>query len=224
MRANINSWLVAVLAGLLPIIAANAAFLINTGAGMESCMPYWEGCMSVSRGVRTGPGLILFKVLALPTALAMILCWRQAGRWLTRTCDTGPARKKALVWMGVTGAVFYLVYAAWLGTEGEIYRWMRRYGVVFYFGLTGLAQLFLVSVLWKQRRSILRGRLRREITGFCATVESWIGSGLLSREQGMRLLDFPDLNIIAYHAGWPTTEELIGLCGKHSNRRSYGAH
>lgn len=31
------------------------------------------------------------------------------------------------------------------------------------------------------------------------------------------LLDFPDLNIIAYHAGWPTTEELIGLCGKHSN-------
>lgn len=30
-------------------------------------------------------------------------------------------------------------------------------------------------------------------------------------------LAFPDLNIIAYHAGWPDTEELIGLCGKHSN-------
>ena len=33
----------------------------------------------------------------------------------------------------------------------------------------------------------------------------------------MTLLDFPDLNIIAYHAGWPNTEELIGLCGKHCN-------
>ena len=31
------------------------------------------------------------------------------------------------------------------------------------------------------------------------------------------LLDFPDLKIIAYHAGWPYTEELIGLCGKHQN-------
>lgn len=31
------------------------------------------------------------------------------------------------------------------------------------------------------------------------------------------LLDFPDLKIIAYHAGWPDTEHLIGLCGKHQN-------
>jgi predicted TIM-barrel fold metal-dependent hydrolase len=31
------------------------------------------------------------------------------------------------------------------------------------------------------------------------------------------LLDFPDLKIIAYHMGWPQTEELIGLAGKHKN-------
>ncbi len=31
------------------------------------------------------------------------------------------------------------------------------------------------------------------------------------------LLDFPELEIIAYHAGWPDTEHLIGLCGKHRN-------
>jgi hypothetical protein len=31
------------------------------------------------------------------------------------------------------------------------------------------------------------------------------------------LLDFPELKIIAYHCGWPNTEELIGLCGKHTN-------
>jgi predicted TIM-barrel fold metal-dependent hydrolase len=31
------------------------------------------------------------------------------------------------------------------------------------------------------------------------------------------LLAFPDLEIIAYHAGWPDTEALIGLCGKHRN-------
>jgi predicted TIM-barrel fold metal-dependent hydrolase len=31
------------------------------------------------------------------------------------------------------------------------------------------------------------------------------------------LLDFPDLRIIAYHMGWPHSEELIGLAGKHKN-------
>jgi len=30
-------------------------------------------------------------------------------------------------------------------------------------------------------------------------------------------LAFPELKMIAYHAGWPYTEELIGLCGKHKN-------
>jgi len=30
-------------------------------------------------------------------------------------------------------------------------------------------------------------------------------------------LDFPQLKIIAYHMGWPYSEELIGLAGKHVN-------
>ena len=30
-------------------------------------------------------------------------------------------------------------------------------------------------------------------------------------------LDFPHLKIIAYHAGWPYSEELFGLAGKHKN-------
>jgi uncharacterized protein len=31
------------------------------------------------------------------------------------------------------------------------------------------------------------------------------------------LLDFPDMVVIAYHMGWPHTEELTGLAGKHIN-------
>ncbi len=31
------------------------------------------------------------------------------------------------------------------------------------------------------------------------------------------LIDFPELVVIAYHMGWPHTEELIGLAGKHQN-------
>ena len=31
------------------------------------------------------------------------------------------------------------------------------------------------------------------------------------------MLAFPELKVIAYHAGWPQSEELSGLCGKHKN-------
>ncbi|MBX7159060.1 MAG: amidohydrolase family protein [Acidimicrobiia bacterium] len=31
------------------------------------------------------------------------------------------------------------------------------------------------------------------------------------------LIDFPELKIVAYHMGWPHTEELIGLAGKHEH-------
>jgi hypothetical protein len=31
------------------------------------------------------------------------------------------------------------------------------------------------------------------------------------------LIDFPELQVIAYHMGWPRSEELIGLAGKHAN-------
>lgn len=31
------------------------------------------------------------------------------------------------------------------------------------------------------------------------------------------MIAFPELRVIAYHAGWPDTELLIGLCGKHQH-------
>ena len=185
-----HAWWVTVLAGLLPIVSVNLAFLINIGAGMEGCMPYWEGCMSVSKGVRTGPGLALFKIAALPSAIAMALCWMHTGGFLCGQKLASASKRRTIVWMGVTGAIFSLVYATWLGTEGEIYKWMRRYGVVFYFGMTGLAQLLLVSVLWKSRRALLNGRLFKQISLFAWTVMSAWALGVASAFK-RKLIDDP---------------------------------
>jgi len=131
-------------AGLLPIIVANLAFAINVQQGLEACIPYWDGCLSVSRGLRSGPGLVLFKVLALPSAVLMWWAWSVVGarQWPPGAAVAGLRR---VVWLGKLGSVFFLVYVLWLGTDGEIYRWLRRYGVVFYFGLTGLAHLMLLA-------------------------------------------------------------------------------
>ena len=73
-----------------------------------------------------------------------------------------------------------VIYATWLGTEGDWYRWLRRYGVVFYFAGTALAQLLLAWVLWPQRRSLVGGRLARPITVLMALVSLQWALGVFS--------------------------------------------
>ncbi len=160
-----DAW-VTLLAGLVPVLAANGALLINSHHGFEACFPYWEGCMSVSRGVRSGPGLWLFKVLAPLAAACMAWAWWVTGRLLQSELPQRARRNRLLTRLGIIGAAFFVVYALWLGTEGEVYRWLRRYGVVFYFGLTGLAQLLLAAELWPRRHTLLAGRLQGPIQAF----------------------------------------------------------
>jgi hypothetical protein len=144
-------------AGLLPILAVNAAYLLNVLQGSEACFPYLQGCQSVSRALRSGPGLWLFKLMAVPTTAAMVLTWLNMSQRLQQAGLGTPTSRRAIRWLGLIGAVFFLVYATWLGTEGEIYRWLRRYGVVFYFAGTGLAHLLLMALLGKTRSSISDG-------------------------------------------------------------------
>lgn len=138
-------FVVCLLAGLVPIVVVVFAYWLNLRAGLEGCNVLWDGCLSVSRAVRSGPGLMVFKVMALPMAAAMAWTW---WRW------PRPPAGRVIAVIGIVGAGALLVYAAGLGTEGAFYRWMRRYGVVFYFGLTGLAQLLLLRSLISNREGL----------------------------------------------------------------------
>jgi hypothetical protein len=182
---------VAVLAGLLPIVAANTAFLVNIHTGLEGCFPYWEGCYSVSRGIRSGPGLLLFKILALPAAATMAWCWILTTRWLDRNHGFSGSYETWAARLGVAGAAFFLVYSLSLGTEGELYRWMRRYGVVFYFAFTGLAHLFLASKTWNRRSGLMNGILVVPIAAYLGvTTLMWLlGVGSAFKR---KIIDNPD--------------------------------
>ena len=82
--------------------------------------------------------------------------------------------------------------AAWLGTEGDWYRWLRRYGVTVYFGGTSLAQLLLVWVLWPQRDRLAGGRLGGPIGALTSLVVLQWFLGVASVAKRL-LLDDPDL-------------------------------
>lgn len=51
--------------------------------------------------------------------------------------------------LGTIGAVFLVLYADFLGTEGDFYEFMRRYGITFYFAMTILAQMISIRSLQK---------------------------------------------------------------------------
>jgi hypothetical protein len=171
-------------AGLVPILSVHAAYAINVAAEtVQACNPYWDGCLSVSRAVRSGPGLWLFKAVAVPIALLMVLTWRRLGP---------PVGTQAVRWLGTLGAAFFVVYALALGTEGDLYRWMRRYGVVFYFGMTGLSQLLVGAALRRHQapRAPAAAGVARS-TYFAVLFLTW-GVGIASAFK-RRLIDDPTM-------------------------------
>lgn len=147
------------------MLAAHLALWLSIDAGhIAACIPYLEGCTSISRAARHGLANHLFRLLVLPCALLVGIHWWLAGRWLgARGGGTG-----AVLASGIIAAVSLATYATFLGTEGEAYRFLRRYGVVVFFGCSYLAQLLFL------RRARLTGPMdgvsRRLMLAVCVAM------------------------------------------------------
>ena len=160
--ARIPLWPLPLLLTLSFLVAAHAAYLLSIQDGhVPACVPYVDGCVSISRAARHGWGNHLFQLLAIPCAVLHALVWWLARHWLRGG--------RAMLVLGVLSAIALAVYATFLGTEGEAYRFLRRYGVVVYFGFGYLAQLALM------RRASLTKALP---AGVIATM-SWISIAML---------------------------------------------
>lgn len=207
-------------AGLIPIVTAHAAYLINVFFGSAltpefTCMPYLDGCVSISRAARSGPGLLLFKALMLPAAVLLTLSWRQVQNWLTVLSACSEKRARLISGLGTVAAIFLVLYVTALGNDGEWYRWQRRYGVTFYFAGTALSQLLLVWVLWPQRHSLLSGRLLRPVFALTLLVGMQWLLGVFSSVKRMVFAD-PDVidrieNIIEWWFALPMATAFIIL-------------
>lgn len=142
-RSIVPLWPLPLVIAIVLVVATHLAWWISVQAGhVPYCIPYLEGCTSISRAARHGVGNHLFRLLVLPCALLVGIHWWLAGRWLAGRGSGGVA----MLLLGVTGALALAVYATFLGTEGEAYRFLRRYGVVVYFGCSYLAQLLFLRL------------------------------------------------------------------------------
>ena len=146
-NSGLALWWLPLACALLPVAAAHIALALSVHAGLvPDCVPYWDGCTSISRAGRHGLAAIVFKLVMLPCAVLQALNWLAARHWLALS-HPDPAAGRWLPPLGLVAGVALAVYVAFLGTDGEIYRWMRRYGTIGYFAATYLAQLLYLRRL-----------------------------------------------------------------------------
>lgn len=134
-------WLLPLIAGLLPAVAAVAAFRISVAQDIfPPCNPFIDGCVSISRAGRYGIANHVFRALMVPAAVLQAITWLLCTSWLLRLGAAGRPLKW-LPWLGLAAGVFLVVYGTFIGTEGHVYQLLRRYGVMIYFGCTYLCML-----------------------------------------------------------------------------------
>ena len=156
----------------LPIVAVHGSYLISLWQDVAvACFPYIEGCLSISRAARNGDAIYFFRGLMLPQAGILIIFWWCLVYWFKTFSDhhsivISQNTIRAILLLGVIAAVFLVLYASFLGTEGKTYRYLRRYGVTVYFSFTLLAQMLtarLISQASRQMNNHYLSRLRKRL-------------------------------------------------------------
>lgn len=137
--------------GLAPLIGINVAYWMGVNADvLPSCIPYIDGCTSISATGRYPPGDRLFRAIMLPQAVLLAMTWYFAALWLRSLSPNHKAATPALV-CGLVGAAALILYVSYLGTKEPFYELMRRFGIYFYFLGTAIGQIILTLGLERSR-------------------------------------------------------------------------
>lgn len=164
---RIPDWVPPLAGAVLAAIAVHGAFLISRAAGaVPDCIPHLQGCASVSESARHGAANVFFKALMIPNALVQVWTWAVAARWV-RSQAQSPSADRGLLPLGIIAGLALVVYAITLGTDGDLYTWLRRYGIKFYFAGSFCAMLVFVRQL---RRLAPATGLTQVLTWTCAAM------------------------------------------------------
>lgn len=165
-------WPLPLLGGLIPAMAALLALWLSFSLDLIApCNPFLDGCVSISRAARHDLPNHVFRALVLPAAMLQALTWLLCAGWIRELRGEARGMLRVLPWLGVLAGVFLVLYGTFLGTEGQAYRWMRRFGIIFYFGFTFLCMLIISGSLWRLANAgalLVPARLDRWLVALCA--------------------------------------------------------
>ena len=83
---------VAIIVTILPLVGVTGAYLFSASVGtVPWCVPFLEGCTSISRAGRYGDAVYLFRATMIPHAIFLVWFWVFAKNWLN-LLNGGPTR------------------------------------------------------------------------------------------------------------------------------------
>jgi hypothetical protein len=130
---------------ILPLLASNGVYLLSAYEGfIPWCIPYIDGCTTISQAARSGNSIFIYRATMIAYAVLLIWFWRYAQQWLNLLYGHTTKAARIILWLGIVGAIFLIIYIDFLGTTGEVNRFMRRYGIMVFFIFTPLAQLLML--------------------------------------------------------------------------------
>ncbi len=151
------------IAGLLPLTAAYLAFGIGVLAEtLPPCVPFIDGCASISATGRKPPGSFLFRAVMLPQATLLLFTWYFAVAWLRSLDSELSVRVRYAIHMSSIASVLALVlYVTFLGTREPFYEFMRRFGIYLFFLGMVLVEIFVATAARRIARRLRHGRLEQ---------------------------------------------------------------
>jgi len=170
-------------AAIAPIIGINVAYWIGVDHGnLPSCIPYLDGCTSISATGRYPPGDRLFRAVMLPQAVLLALTWHFAVLWLKSVRPDTRATRTILV-SGLLGALALIIYVSYLASNDPFYEVMRRYGIYLYFLGTVIAQIALTVSMRSSRLRQIMGWLL--VMPFVLGIYNFIQKALVENPDNM---------------------------------------
>ena len=100
---------------LVPVITVTVAyFLSSLGGYVDRCVPFLDGCTSISKVGRYGVSFYLYKILIIPSVILMITFWYQVNQYVYKS--------ELLLFINIASCIFLIIYLLALGFDGKIYR------------------------------------------------------------------------------------------------------
>ena len=153
-------------AALLPLLTFNVCYLI--AAALEhvpSCIPYLDGCTSVSSTGRSTPESLVFKLGMLASAVLLAFVWHRTAAFL-RASGQSLLRVSVLRLFAALAVVSLIVYAVTLGMREEEYRALRRIGIDG-FAFSNLLTQITFAVLYRPLQTDATKKLFRWLVILC---------------------------------------------------------
>jgi len=152
-------------AGIVPVAGIFLSYWLAVDNGvLPACLPFLDGCVSISATGRYMPGSLLFRAAMLPQSVLLLMVWYLASLWLRNLAPASRAPATIMI-AGFVGALALVLYVTFLGTKAPFYEFMRRFGIYFYFLGTAIAQVTLAVALLKHARQEAARELTRLSVG-----------------------------------------------------------